>query len=86
MADERMSSQPGYTGDESDMPMCGRGAMLRPWVDSRLGTNLEPFHRFRTMPSVASGRALILSMLVLVVCDVIGGFLAVASGVDTWDE
>jgi hypothetical protein len=25
-------------------------------------------------------------MLVLVVCDVIGGFLAVASGADTWDE
>ena len=25
-------------------------------------------------------------MLVLVVCDVIGGFLAVASGVNTWDE
>ena len=25
-------------------------------------------------------------MLVLVVCDVIGGFLAVAEGVDTWDE
>ena len=25
-------------------------------------------------------------MLVLVVCDVIGGFLAVASGVATWDE
>ena len=44
------------------------------------------FHRFRTMPSVASGRALILSMLVLVVCDVIGGFLGVASGVNTWDE
>ena len=38
------------------------------------------------MPSVASGRALIFSMLVLVVCDVIGGFLAVASGADTWDE
>lgn len=38
------------------------------------------------MPSVASGRALILSMLVLVVCDVIGGFLGVASGVNTWDE
>jgi hypothetical protein len=35
---------------------------------------------------VASGRALALSMLVLVVCDVIGGFLAVATGVDTWDE
>ena len=44
------------------------------------------FHRFRTMPSVASGRALIISVLVLVVCDVIGGFLAVASGVDTWDH
>ena len=25
-------------------------------------------------------------MLVLVVCDVIGGFLALASGVNTWDE
>jgi hypothetical protein len=25
-------------------------------------------------------------MLVLLVCDVIGGFLGVASGVDTWDE
>ena len=25
-------------------------------------------------------------MLVLVVCDVIGGFLALASGADTWDE
>jgi hypothetical protein len=25
-------------------------------------------------------------MLVLVVCDVIGGFLAIASGADTWDE
>lgn len=44
------------------------------------------FHRFRNMPSVASGRALILSMLVLVVCDVIGGFLGVASGINTWDE
>ena len=38
------------------------------------------------MPSVASGRALILSMLVLLVCDVIGGFLAVATGIDTWGE
>jgi hypothetical protein len=25
-------------------------------------------------------------MLVLVVCDVIGGFIAVAAGADTWDE
>jgi len=38
------------------------------------------------MPSVASGRALVLSMLVLVVCDVIGGFIGVASGVNTWGE
>ena len=37
-------------------------------------------------PQAASGRRLILSMLVLIVCDVIGGFLAVASGVNTWDE
>jgi len=44
-------------------------------------------HRLRTMPSVASGRALILSMLVLLVCDVVGGFIALASGAaDTWDE
>ena len=38
------------------------------------------------MPSVASGRALVLSTLVLVVGDVIGGFLAIASGVDSWNE
>jgi uncharacterized membrane protein YdjX (TVP38/TMEM64 family) len=35
---------------------------------------------------MASGRRLILAMLVLIVCDVIGGFLAVASGVNTWGE
>ena len=38
------------------------------------------------MPSVASGRALILFVLVLVDGDVIGGFIGVASGVNTWDE
>ncbi len=38
------------------------------------------------MPSVASGRALLLATLVLVVGDVIGGFLAIASGVDSWNE
>ena len=38
------------------------------------------------MPSVASGRALVLSTLVLVVGDVIGGFLAIGSGVDSWNE
>jgi uncharacterized membrane protein (DUF485 family) len=35
---------------------------------------------------MASGRRLIIAMLVLIVCDVIGGFLAVASGVNTWSE
>jgi hypothetical protein len=38
------------------------------------------------MSSMASGRRLIVAMLVLIVCDVIGGFLAVASGVNTWGE
>ena len=35
---------------------------------------------------MASGRRLVVAALVLLVCDVIGGFLAVASGVDTWGE
>jgi hypothetical protein len=38
------------------------------------------------MPSVTSGRALLVAMLVLLVCDVIGGFVARASGADTWSE
>jgi peptidoglycan/LPS O-acetylase OafA/YrhL len=38
------------------------------------------------MSAMASGRRLIVAMLVLIVCDVIGGFIAVASGVDTWSE
>jgi hypothetical protein len=33
---------------------------------------------------VASGRALLVAMLVLIVCDVIGGFIGVASGAETW--
>ena len=37
-------------------------------------------------PRGALGRALILAMLTLLVCDVVGGFIAVASGVDTWDH
>src|SRR3954468_9960936 len=35
---------------------------------------------------MASGRRLVIAMLVLIVCDVIGGFLAVSSGVNTWGE
>jgi hypothetical protein len=38
------------------------------------------------MPWVASGQALLLAMLVLLVCDVIGGFVAIASGADTFSE
>jgi hypothetical protein len=39
-----------------------------------------------TISSMASGPRLIVAMLVLIVCDVIGGFLAVASGLNTWGE
>jgi hypothetical protein len=35
---------------------------------------------------MASGRRLIVAMLVLIVCDVIGGSLAVATDVNTWGE
>ena len=42
------------------------------------------FARFQTKPRVASGQALLVSMLVLLVCDVIGGFIGVAAGAETW--
>src|SRR4051812_40494292 len=35
---------------------------------------------------MASGRPLFVATLVLIVCDVIGGFLAVAAGIHTWGE
>lgn len=35
---------------------------------------------------MTSGRALILAMSGLLVCDVIGGFVALGSGADTWSE
>src|SRR3954454_15458637 len=35
---------------------------------------------------MTAGRRLLVATLVLFVCDVIGGFLAVASGVNTWGE
>ena len=34
----------------------------------------------------ASGRRLLIAMLVLFACDVIGGFIGVAEGVNTWGE
>ncbi len=42
------------------------------------------FARLQTKPRVASGQALLVSMLVLLGCDVIGGFVGVASGAETW--
>lgn len=50
------------------------------------GDHAGPFDRLRTMPWVRSGRALLLAMLGLLVCDVLGGFVALASGADTWNE
>jgi len=40
--------------------------------------------RFRSWPGVESGRALLLLMLALVVGDVIGGFIGVATDEETW--
>ena len=37
-------------------------------------------------PTAAIGRHLIVAMLVLFVCDVIGGFIGVSEGVNTWGE
>jgi hypothetical protein len=34
----------------------------------------------------ASGRVLLFAMLGLLVCDLIGGFVALSSGADTWNE
>lgn len=42
--------------------------------------------RLRSAPSVTSGRALLLAMLGLLVCDVIGGFVALASGANSFNE
>ena len=46
----------------------------------------RPLHRLTTTPAVISGRALLLAMLGLLVCDVIGGFVALGLGADTWNE
>jgi hypothetical protein len=57
--------------------LCGMGSQPGP-NGSRAG------HRFRGSPWVTSGRALVLSMLVLFVCDVVGGFIGVATGDESW--
>ena len=57
------------------------------FVERRPGRDQpRPFHRLETLPSVVSGRALLLAMVGLLVCDVIGGLVALASGADTWNE
>ena len=61
-----------------------RAAILLSMAEQPGGETSGAFHRFQTRPWVASGRALLVSMLVLVVCDVIGGFIGVASGAETW--
>ena len=66
--------------------MSGRPCRAAPLDGQAGGDRPRAVHRFRNMPAVASGRALVLSTLVLVVGDVIGGFLAIASGVDSWNE
>jgi hypothetical protein len=38
------------------------------------------------VPTAGRDRTLLVATLVLVVCDVIGGFLAVASGINTWGD
>jgi hypothetical protein len=42
--------------------------------------------RLRSAPSVTSGRALLLAMVGLLVCAVIGGFVALASGANSFSE
>ena len=42
--------------------------------------------QFSSRPVVASGRALLLAMLVMFALDVVGGFFALASGAHGWSE
>ncbi len=64
-----------------------RGATSLVRVDREPGREHPSFlERLRSAPSVTSGRALLLAMLVLLVCDVIGGFVALASGANSFSE
>ncbi len=42
--------------------------------------------RLLSAPTVARGRALLLAMVILLICDVIGGFVALASGANSFSE
>ena len=48
--------------------------------------NSSSLQRLLSAPSVTSGRALLLAMLGLLVCDVIGGFVALALGASSFNE
>src|SRR5262249_18568096 len=68
------------------LAVSGSGSVLPSMGGDPSGDDRRAFDRLQSMPSVASGRALILSMLVLLVGDVIGGFFAVAySDVHSWN-
>jgi hypothetical protein len=85
----------------ASLHIVGAGVVLvLSWQVARSATSLvrvprEPdrdhpsfIQRLRSAPSVTSGRALLFAMLVLLVFDVIGGFVALASGArgfgETW--
>jgi hypothetical protein len=46
----------------------------------------SPLQRILSAPSVTSGRALLLATVVLLICDIIGGFVALASGASSFNE
>ncbi len=64
-----------------------RGATSAARVPGKPGRDHPSFlQRLLSAPSVTSGRALLLAMLVLLVCEVIGGFVALASGANSFSE
>ncbi len=83
----------------ASLHIVGAGVVLvLSWQVARGSTSLARIHgepgrdhpsilqRLRSAPSVTSGRALLLAMLVLLVFDVIGGFVALASGANSFSE
>jgi len=83
----------------SSLHIVGAGVVLvLSWQIARRATSVarvprEPgrnhpssLQRLLSAPSVTSGRALLIAMVVLLVCDVIGGFVALASGATSFSE
>jgi len=64
-----------------------RGATNAARVPGKPGRDKpSSLQRLRSAPSVTSGRALLLAMVGLLACDVIGGFVALASGANSFSE